>query len=101
MVSAETGLELPVESFHHSVAGRMIACRSSPVTAEEALQLRPQGRFKLRSAVRRDGGRYSEAGNPVSQESTSHGSCLAVRYGDRFWPSREMVDAGEDVDVAP
>ena len=39
LVGSEAGLQLAVDSLHHSVACWMVACSPSSVAAQEALQL--------------------------------------------------------------
>ena len=57
----------------------------------------PEFRFELTSSVRGNCGGCTKAGDPARDESAGNSLCGDVGDGEGFRPSRESINAGEEI----
>ena len=57
----------------------------------------PEFRLELTSSVHGNCGGGTKAGDPAIDESAGNSLCSDARDGDGFWPSRESINAGEEI----
>ena len=93
-------LEAAVDTLHHTVGSRMIGGGGDVSDVKEGGERGPEAGGKLRSTIRGDVGRHSEAGDPGGEECCSEGGVGGFVERDRFHPARRAVDDRENVCVS-
>ena len=89
-----------MEAFHHAVRFRMVRRGQNHFDSPGSRQLLKDGRGKLTSSVRCDGGGHAEIRDPSCYKRVDDRLGGNVGYGHGHGPAGEAVDGGEYVPVA-
>ena len=93
-------LEAAVDPLHHAVGSRMIGGGGDVSDVKEGGERGPEAGGKLRSTIRGDVGRHSEAGDPGGEEGCGAGGGGGFVERDGFHPASRAVNDRENVCVS-
>lgn len=99
-VRLDSSLQLPLETFHHTVGLWVKGCDAVAGSADEMQKFTSQVGLELHSSVCDDCSWSSKAGHPLGEESQGGDLGDGVGDGNSLCPPGETVDAGKQVCVA-